>query len=563
MNDTEKRPSVPGWILLVCLAVSFAGIFDRDLWTPDEPRDAAISLEMGRTGNIIIPHLAGKPFVEKPPMYFAVAGLFSKTLGGTFGNTGAIRLSTAAWGIGTLLMTFLLARRLMNRDGAILATAILATMTGFILNMHWIRVDAALVFFVAAAVWAFAEAYIGNRRWLCLAGGLFTAGAFLSKGVIGPLLIGIAWLGLIIPWLMNQRGKKWDLMIPQHLLALVLFILPVAYWMFMLKQTGGEKLWHEWFHDNHFGRLSGTATALGHMRAGHPFYYIETLLSYSLPWLPVIAIWFFTAARDFARTRTITPNRIFLGIWCIGTIILLSVSVTKRDIYLAPLLPAFALACAETLAVEPPRWTRYFFIFWTTIALVILAASATSPLWAEFLPASVPGKVTASLHTFGPCNILAGFCLAACIAVILYRRPGMSLAARLAVITALLFVGFFAVPARAIDAEKELGSGTRAFVSRIPEQRRARTAGWGFCETSRAMLYFYCDWTVPLIDDKNRLHGIVAGKDSEFDSVIITREDSIPDLLRGTPYRIVTEEFIGAGKHKRDLHWITGAEKEN
>ena len=30
------------------LALCFIGIFDRDLWTPDEPRVAAISLEMSR-----------------------------------------------------------------------------------------------------------------------------------------------------------------------------------------------------------------------------------------------------------------------------------------------------------------------------------------------------------------------------------------------------------------------------------------------------------------------------------------------------------------------------------
>jgi len=558
MNNTDQNPITPFWILILCLAVSFAGILDRDLWTPDEPRDAAISLEMGRTGNIIIPHLAGQPFVEKPPMYFAVAGFFSKTLGSTFGNTGAIRLSTAIWGLGTLLMTFLLGRRLMNHDGAILATAILATMAGFILNMHWIRVDAALVFFVAAAVWGFAEAYMGGRRWFCLAGGLFTAGAFLSKGVIGPLLVGIAWLGLIIPWLMSQRGKKWDLMIPQHLLALVLFILPVAYWMFMLRQTGGEKLWHEWFYENHFGRLSGTATALGHMRAGHPFYYIEVILFYTLPWLPAVAILLFTSTRDLFKTRNISSTHIFLGIWCVGSVLLLSASVTKREIYLAPVLPAFALVCAQALAGEPPLWTRYFFSFWSALAMVILAASAISPLWAGFLPASVPAKVTVSLHAFSPRNILAGLCLAGCIAVLFYRRRDISQTARLAAVTALLFIGFFAVPSRAIDAEKELGTETRAFASRIPPEKRNRIAGWGFNETSRAMFYFYCDWTVPLISDNKRVLTVVAGKDREYDSVIVTEDTSIPDFFAGTPYKIITEEQVGAGKHKRGLYWITG-----
>lgn len=560
MNDSASKILMPLWVLLFCLAVSFAGIFDRDLWTPDEPRDAAISLEMSHTGNVIIPHLAGKPFVEKPPLYFAVAAGFARMLGGITGNTGAIRLSTAAWGIGTLLMTFLLAKRLSDRPKAIIAAAALSTMVGFVMNMHWVRVDAALVFFVAAATWAFAEAYVGGRRWFCIAGGIFTAGAFLSKGVIGPLLVALAWLGLVAPWLMSQRGKRTDLFIPQHMLALVAFFGPVCAWMLMLRLNGGPGLWHEWFYDNHFGRLTGTATVLGHMRAGHPFYYIETLLFYALPWIPTIIIWFFTVIRNFIKTRAIAPHQIFLIIWSAGSVILLSASVTKRDIYLAPVLPAFAIMCAEVMTGRIPRWASYFFNFWIGLGLVILAGSAITPLLAGFLPASIPQNISAFLHTFSIRNVVAGAMFLAGITVLI-RRTGMIAAVRLAALTAMMFIGFFAVAGKAIDVEKRLGDGIKAFAERIPQERKNKVAGWNFEETSRAMFYYYCDWTVPLIDDKNRLFDIVAGRDREFDSIIITREPSIPGLFGKRPYRIITEEYVGADKHKRDLHWIGHAEK--
>ena len=558
MKASESEFSTPVWTILLCLAVSFAGIVDRDLWTPDEPRDAAIALEMSRTGAVIIPHLAGKPFVEKPPLYFAVAAGFAKALGNVLGNTGAIRMSTAIWGVGTLLMTFLLARRISGRPKAVLTAIILATMAGFIFNMHWVRVDAALVFSVSAATWGFSEAYSGGRRWFCITGALFTAAAFLSKGVIGPLLVFPASLGLIIPWLMNQRGKKFDLYIAQHLSALVVFLVPVCAWMLMLRLRGGPTLWHEWFYENHFGRLTGTATGLSHMRAGYPFYYIEILLLYALPWIPAIPLWLFRVIRDSARTRSIpAPGEVFLAVWSIGSVLLLSVSVAKRDIYLAPVLPAFALICAEALAAEVPKWIKYVFNFWTGLAVLILAGSFTSPLWSVFLPASVPDTVSSLLHTFAMRNVICGAGFFACIALIV-RGQSMNVSARLAAITAMLFIGFFAVAGKAIDAEKQLGEGTRAFAARIPADKKPRIAGWNFCETSRAMFYYYCDWTVPLIDDKNRLYDIVAGEDSEYDSVIVTREPSIPALFGNKPYRVITEEYIGAERHKRDLHWIEG-----
>ena len=165
MESNQHLPRAP-WVLILVLLASLAGIFDRDLWTPDEPRDAAISMEMGRSGNYVIPRLAGVPFIEKPPLYFAVAGIAEQTLGRLLGPVGAIRLTSALWGLGVLGMTFLLVRRLSSSETAFLSVVLLGTMVGFVENMHWIRVDAALAFFVIAAVWAFGEVFAGQRAGL-------------------------------------------------------------------------------------------------------------------------------------------------------------------------------------------------------------------------------------------------------------------------------------------------------------------------------------------------------------------------------------------------------------
>jgi 4-amino-4-deoxy-L-arabinose transferase-like glycosyltransferase len=73
-------------------------------------------------------------------------------LGGTAGRVAAIRFSTAFWGLGILLMTYLLIRRVLGYGFALPGTALLATMMGFVENTHWIRVDVALAFFVAASI---------------------------------------------------------------------------------------------------------------------------------------------------------------------------------------------------------------------------------------------------------------------------------------------------------------------------------------------------------------------------------------------------------------------------
>src|SRR5262245_64857615 len=58
-------------LCLVGAFVSFVGI-SNELWTPDEPRDAAIGRAMWESGDWIIPRLNGAPFLEKPPFYWWV-----------------------------------------------------------------------------------------------------------------------------------------------------------------------------------------------------------------------------------------------------------------------------------------------------------------------------------------------------------------------------------------------------------------------------------------------------------------------------------------------------------
>ena len=562
MRSSCHASHIPWWALCLCLAVCLAGIFDHDLWTPDEPRVAAIALEMSRTGNLVVPHLAGQPFIEKPPLYFAIAAGFIRIMGPLVGNTGAIRLTSALWGLGVLGMTFLLARRLTGHACAVLATAILATMWGFVENLHWIRVDAALVFFVVAAVWSFSEVYFAGRRWFCVLSGLFTAGAFLSKGLVGPVLIGVAWIGMVIPWLIRQwrERRELELFIFLHIISLLAFVFLAGSWIILLRVVGGQELWHEWFWENHVGRLLGTATGLSHMRTGQPFYYVQALAMFGMPWVPVVLVWAGKMVRHLWKRRTVSAVRVFLLVWGLGSILLLSLSVTKRGIYLAPVLPGFAIMCAEAFHKDLPRWCEAFFVFWLGLCVVVLGMLTASPLIVHFLPQTVPANIADFLGTFALRNLVAGVGMTACF-YLLFQFGRIPVATCLTAATAMFYIGLFAVPARAIDQEKSMKTEMRLFVAQIPPARRPRVAGWEFSETMRGCFYYYCDWSVPRITDERRLRGIVTGQDQEFDSVIIPcRKSSVLDRLK-LPYRVVAEGYPGAMHHKRGILWVEGLKR--
>ena len=61
--------TVVGVLLLTSCFLGLA----RGLWTPDEPREAGISREMAERPGVI-PTLNGRPFIEKPPLYYWLTG---------------------------------------------------------------------------------------------------------------------------------------------------------------------------------------------------------------------------------------------------------------------------------------------------------------------------------------------------------------------------------------------------------------------------------------------------------------------------------------------------------
>jgi len=553
LSDNRNRIA----LISACIGICFLGIFGRSLWTPDEPRVAAISLEMSRSGDLVIPHLAGEPFIEKPPLYFAVAAGLIRTIGPIAGDTGAIRLASALFALGTLGVTFLLAKRLSGESFAILSMVILCTMVGFFENFHWIRVDAALSFFVAAAVWCLAEGYLANRAWFLPLAGIFTAGAFLSKGLIGPILIAIPWAGLFVIWLRQPPGtskeKRYHLF--QHGIGLIVFILVTGLWIVLLKQRGGPALWHEWFWVNHVGRLTGTATVKGHLHPGRPFYYLNAMVLYSLPWLPLVFIWLGNVLKRLWQHRALSRENLFLLVWGVGTIVFLSLSATKRNIYLAPALPAFAIMSAMALEKGPSRVFEVYTRFWLIICSIVLALLTGLPVVTYFLKESVPVKLIDFIGVFGFKNFISGIGLVICLYYIFKRQKGYSSEFRFIIATFVLYIGLITGPMQAIDLEKRIQPKIQEFAGHIATEKRPRVAGWNFTETMRGYFYYYCNWSVPQIRDKGRLNKILSGTDKEFDSVIISHAPKILDAIE-PPNKIAAETDVGSFHHKRKIYWV-------
>ena len=545
------RPEISGrklgWMLLLVTLVLLFGQFDHQLWTPDEPREAAIALEMYRSGDWVVPTLGGRSFIEKPPLFYMAALPFLDGFASWLGITNTLRLAGVVWAAGMLLFTGLLAYRLLgNRSAALWSVIALGTMEGFIINTHWIRTDSALAFFVVFTLWAFAEYYLAHRNLMAIIAGLGLAGCFMAKGPIGPLTVFFGWLPLFLFAARKAVNEKSvPVFIFQHLLVLLFFILPVAAWVReLINHVDGDALWHEWFWQNQVGRLTGTSTELGHIKKGAYLYYLWGMVEYTIPWLPFIVYWGWQTVKQREWSR----ERLLLLCWALGTLLLLTLSSTKRTLYLFPLLPVFAIMLGQ-VSLSWPLWTARYGRGWLYFMLLFCVAIIALPLLGLPLPfaSQIPAEVQLAASKLGwryiPAIILFVMALE-----LLLRRKEVHGAIHVTSSVAIMFLLTFALVYPLIDAAKGVSGKMTHLLEGIPLETRDRIAGWRLGETELGLLSVYEEMQVVNLDGKG-VRDVLACHDARFDAVLVNgTAQEMANLLEGIPYQQLAQTSLRSDK---------------
>src|SRR5476651_2723392 len=132
-SPTDVSTAVEHWIvpglLLAFVVFYLVPLVTHGLWIPDETRYGQISQEMLLSGNWVSPHFMGIRYFEKP-----IAGYWMIAIGqAIFGeNFFGVRVASAvATGL-SVLLTYLIARRLWNDPRKSFASALLFMSFGLI-----------------------------------------------------------------------------------------------------------------------------------------------------------------------------------------------------------------------------------------------------------------------------------------------------------------------------------------------------------------------------------------------------------------------------------------------
>jgi 4-amino-4-deoxy-L-arabinose transferase-like glycosyltransferase len=416
-----------------CSFLFLYGLGQFGLIGADEPRYAQVAREMLERHDWITPVLGGRPWLEKPPLYYWQAMLAYAIFGA---SDWAARLPSALDAALLVLAVYFFLRRFspgFELDGALIA----ASSAGIVGYARAASTDMALAATFTVGMlgwWAWRES--GKKIYLAVFYGFLALG-MLAKGPVAPFLAAV----VIVLYASLVRQRR--LVLNSVWLPGIILFCAIALPWYMAVQTRHPQFFREFIVQQNLGRFSEN---LYHHR--EPFWYYLPVTALAVaPWTVFVIAALVRAARswraeptpaDSAETDFEKQFSIFACCWLVVPVVFFSISQSKLPGYILPAIPGGALLLVSYLRrhlqhseVEPPA-------MWLVVLHALLAA-------APIVPALLIGYLITQHRVPGGQPILVAlgvaFVLCAGIALTLVRKTGLRMLRFVTVIPVLLAVG--------------------------------------------------------------------------------------------------------------------------
>lgn len=418
------------WPLLLWALVVVGSLVARPLLPVDETRYVSVAWEMWHTGDLLVPHLNGEPYSEKPPLLFWLIHAGWAIFGV---SDWWPRLLPGLAGLAGLFLAAALARELWPERPALpgRAATVLVGLLLWVVLQTMLLFDLLLAATVLLAELGLVRAARGRRAsWLLVGLGLglggLTKGPVVLLSVLPPALLGPWWAGLL------SAGRRGARLRPGRWYAGLLGAVGVGLsiagtWVLAAAWAGGPGFARALLVDQTAGRV---VHAFAHER---PWWWY-------LPMLPVIlypfAVWgplWRRATRLPALLRE--PGARFAVAATLPALVLFSAVSGKQPQYLAPLLPAAALLVARMLD-SPPEPRRLDLLAPLLVAGILAGGLSAAPELADRW--NLPDWTSA----LSPAAGLAVLAAVVGTAWVIPRRPRLATRG-LAAIPAVLVVGLY------------------------------------------------------------------------------------------------------------------------
>ncbi|XHR30078.1 MAG: ArnT family glycosyltransferase [Chthoniobacteraceae bacterium] len=410
------------WLAYLFVVLFWAAAYLPGLGTKalkgEEARRSLPAIEMLETGDWLVPHLNGAPYLRKPPLInWAIAASLYVV---NYRDEWVVRLPSVLAMLAMASVLFWTALRWLSLPCAFAAAVISLSSIGLWEKGSLAEIDAmySALTGMAFAVWiaAWARRETGWRLWLFP--GLCLGVAMLAKGPLNLLLF----YGVIIP-LLVAAGEQRQLWSRAHAVALGLGLIIVAAWVIpYLQATAALDPGTVW--------ADQMQSSMGRGKASKILANELSTLANGLPWLLFVPLlWWRKAWAELEERQQllITVLRWPLTLAFLG----LTLIPGMLPRYTLPLSAAVSLLLAMVLPAVGARFHRGWKWFCVTVVAAAMLAAIFGPLWGR------PGEI--DWLAYLPCAALG-------VVFLIQKRHFMGDAsARLAVLPALSFAAVIAV----------------------------------------------------------------------------------------------------------------------
>lgn len=384
----QSLPARIGWgaLIVVTLAVCyFSNLGAIGFVGPDEPRYAWIARDMAESGDWVTPRLYGKPWFEKPVLYYWMAAASFKVFGV---SEAAARLPSALCALLATLSLAWLAWRGYGEETARWLLLLLPTSVGMIGFSHAAATDMPFSGMLAISMVCAAVALglvrdenspvLPRTPWLALIlFGFFLGLAVLAKGPAAIILAG----GAVFFWALTT--KRWrDAFRLLHPVAIVSFCATALPWYILCSRRNPD-FFRVFIIEHNFKRY--LTPEFQHIQ---PFwYYVPVVLVAFLPWTTALLWATFAGGRKFFAPQKISRFSLFLLFWACFCLVFFSVSRSKLPGYVLPAFPAIAALLSVALArIRSTKSLAYVLtscalLFFALLFPLRLALHETSKIW--------------------------------------------------------------------------------------------------------------------------------------------------------------------------------------
>ena len=319
---------------------------------------------MVESGNWLIPHRGSELYSDKPPAFMAMQAASYELVGNW---RIAFLLPSLLAALGTLLLVYDLARRLWDhRTGLYAAGALLAAFQ-FVYQAKRAQIDPLVTFFITLANYGLLRHFLLGPDWRAYWLGCFAAGlGVITKGV------GVLALLMFAPYLFarlrhwqhvahtERSGARW-------LGGALAFVAAAALWlvpMLLAVRGAASPDYRAYLDDILFHQTAGRYTdSWDHHQPA--WYYLGVIVT---GWLPLTLALPGVVPRWCERLRACDARFLLPLAWIVLVVVFFSVPKGKRDVYIMPALPLYALSISPFLHEVLPRlWARR-----TALALIAL-----------------------------------------------------------------------------------------------------------------------------------------------------------------------------------------------